>query len=147
MSDNIIKVWGEWTDIESLCAQYGVSKRTIYRWLSSGKVEKKHAFGHVTYRVTDTQETSQEPAISPQDPVTHEVSLTLIDAINELKAEVALVRKELAELRIASGRPHSTSLSEPTSDLEEQAKRRAASKLATKKEVASLVERLRLSQS
>lgn len=144
MSDNIIRVWGEWSDVESLCAQYGVSERTIYRWLSAGKVEKRHAFGRVSYRVTDTQESAQEPAISPHNSVTHEVSLTLIEAINELKAELALVRKELSELRNAPGRALP---SEPTADLEEQERRRAASKLATKKEVAQLMERLRSSQS
>lgn len=97
----------EWLAIDAFVRAHGVSRRTVYRWVRSGRVATTGARGQQRYRLQGEDEDVPTPR-------------TLEDRVRDLERELERVHELLARLTLARNLPTSDTRSDTTSDTVQQ---------------------------
>lgn len=103
--DNILTFVSPWMSLHKLATQQGVSSRTVYRWLKSGKVESRVLGDTTQYRMchdipTDTPLSPSSSDISSTDTdMSRHVICQLTQALEHAHQRERELLKELGELQ------------------------------------------------
>ena len=103
--DNVLTFVSPWMSLHKLATQQGVSPRTVYRWLKSGKVESRVLGDTTQYRMchdipTDTPLSPSSSDTLPTDTTCHDsVICQLTDALEQAHQRERELVQEVAELR------------------------------------------------
>ncbi len=93
---NITRIHSEWTTIEKIARKQGISDRTAYRWLKSGKIESRTDITGTVYRVSDTQMSVAEMSVAV-------ARQTALEAVTEMSV-VSVTSARLDALEASLGR-------------------------------------------
>jgi transposase-like protein len=94
---NITRIHSEWSTASAIAKKHGVTERTVYRWVKSGKLESRTDTTGVSYRVTDTK-MSGHPMSVMSVPLT-EMSVVLA-RLEEMESHMAQLKLKVAELEV-----------------------------------------------
>ena len=88
----------QWTSVDKIADRMGVTPRTVYRWLKSGRVKSRQVGDTTEYRLcpdtgTDTAETN---TITSSDSTEGQISDSVTDQIIELlSAQIQIAQEDL----------------------------------------------------